>query len=32
LLKSLHAQKAFEDLLANLKQEWVSYRREFGQA
>ena len=32
LLKSLHAQEAFQDLLANLKQEWVSYRREFGRA
>jgi eukaryotic-like serine/threonine-protein kinase len=32
LLKSLHAQEAFQDLLANLKQEWLSYRREFGRA
>ena len=32
LLKSLHAQKAFQDLLVNLKQEWMGYRREFGQA
>ena len=32
LLKSLHAQEAFQDLLANLKQEWVNYRREFGRA
>jgi serine/threonine protein kinase/tetratricopeptide (TPR) repeat protein len=29
LLKSLHAHKAFENLLISLKQEWVSYRREF---
>jgi TolB-like protein/Tfp pilus assembly protein PilF len=32
LLKSLHAQEAFQKLLASLKQEWVSYRREFGHA
>jgi TolB-like protein/Tfp pilus assembly protein PilF len=32
LLKSLHAQEAFQDLLASLKQEWMSYRREFGHA
>jgi TolB-like protein/Tfp pilus assembly protein PilF len=30
LLKSLHTQKAFRSLLANLKREWESYRREFG--
>lgn len=32
LLKSLHSQESFQDLLANLKQEWVSYRREFGRS
>jgi TolB-like protein/Tfp pilus assembly protein PilF len=32
LLKSLHVQEAFQELLASLKQEWVSYRREFGHA
>jgi len=32
LLKSLHAHKAFQNLLEKLKQEWVSYRREFGKA
>jgi tetratricopeptide (TPR) repeat protein len=32
LLKSLHPQKAFQDLLANLKHEWVSYQREFSNA
>lgn len=32
LLKSLHAQKAFQDLLTNLKHEWVSYSREFSNA
>src|SRR5579859_5110710 len=32
LLKSLHAHKAFENLLASLKLEWVSYRREFSKA
>jgi len=30
LLKSLHTQKAFRSLLAKLKREWESYRREFG--
>jgi TolB-like protein/Tfp pilus assembly protein PilF len=30
LLKSLHTQKAFRGLLANLKREWESYQREFG--
>jgi len=30
LLKSLHKQTAFRGLLANLKRQWESYRREFG--
>jgi serine/threonine-protein kinase len=30
LLRSLHEQKAFLGLLAKLKREWESYRREFG--
>jgi TolB-like protein/predicted Ser/Thr protein kinase len=32
LLKSLHTQQAFRGLLAKLKREWESYRREFGHA
>ena len=32
LLKSLYTQKAFRELLAKLKREWESYRREFGQS
>jgi len=32
LLKSLHSQPDFRSLLAKLKKEWDSYRRDFGDA
>ena len=32
LLKSLHSQPDFRSLLAKLKKEWDSYRRDFGNA